>query len=1133
MRQDPFYNQIIEQLERRLDPDVFESCAADLLREVYPTLVPISGGGDAGMDGAIADGEGEPFPLVTTTSSRVLANLDSNLKSYLKEGGTRRKVVLATSQALTATKIRHLYRRASELGFVLINVHHQEDFANRLYHRPKWCKELLGLVGQLDALSRIPKTTRSQMSHTIVGREEIQAWLLETEEDCLLVGQPASGKTLLLQELTEHKNAYFVNSNDSSAIVREVRAKDPAVLIVDDAHLRLEILVELGQIRRETGASFLILASCWPSFQIIVKLRMSLLDCNMRHLELLTRNEIVQVVKNSGIAGPSRLVHEIVNQSEGRPGLAVTLSQLCLIGGVPEVIRGDAIFAALLDIFDRLALRHEANTIIATIALGGDFGLPIATVSTLLDYKISEVLEVVTKLENSGIIVETPRQNLAIRPEALRHALVKNVFFKGAMSYPVQHLLEKMPNQDDLATTLIGSKARGANISAQLLMPIIENCISSRVWDDYAWLGQEQALWVFTKHPEKFLDVKNALLHHIPEQAIPIMLKAAIGDNRPLHAHPDHPLRFIKDWVQAATHEDEGSLRKRTALLNAVCHWLDQGEDIQIGLVALEAAMSPKFDFTRSDPGSGMNITFHRGLLPLNEIVKIQGFWPKILKTLKGINISDWRPVQRLVRDWAYRGFVKAEVPEDVSEVLQQAACQMVSDIVSLAPQNFAIIHWALQLAKIFKFHLDAPIDRDFIVLYPLREDDDWQTIEKKQRQEVSNLAQKWAKQEPILIARKLASFENSAREAEQISTRWSQLLSQYIADSVDKVMPWLKALLTENVPADLIEPFLVKVATTKEEPWEIIIKSCLENSYYKGIASATILSLIDPPLDLLQQTLEGLGNYNELVKVLCLRNRVSENVLKLLFQHPDSSIRGSAAYGEWFAHPEGLVKSEVYGLWQDVFLTDVANDIHMAHLVKCVLIEKPSLALRWLENYILCDNNAWDLLYFRDSINVAINAVDIETRKQILLQVPHRYFDTDKMLCCLIGDNLDLYQALLSSNELKQFHLSPLARASDDEWCRNSKAELDNIWIEMAKLALQSGYTTLEVVRAVHGGMYFWSGDESDMWNFWGNQFDKLCLNDDELIRQVGAVGRKLAEEHKHVALNQERHEAVYGRLS
>ena len=53
---DEFYQRIIAGLSGSLDADLFEHCACDLLREAYPTLAPIKGGSDSGMDGAIADG---------------------------------------------------------------------------------------------------------------------------------------------------------------------------------------------------------------------------------------------------------------------------------------------------------------------------------------------------------------------------------------------------------------------------------------------------------------------------------------------------------------------------------------------------------------------------------------------------------------------------------------------------------------------------------------------------------------------------------------------------------------------------------------------------------------------------------------------------------------------------------------------------------------------------------------------------------------------------------------------------------------------------------------------------------------------------------------------------------------------
>jgi hypothetical protein len=81
MTRDPLYRDLITRLNGPLDPEAFERCAADLLRNEFPTLVPIRGGSDAGMDGAIADPQGPAYPLVSTTDDDVIGNFTKSLTS--------------------------------------------------------------------------------------------------------------------------------------------------------------------------------------------------------------------------------------------------------------------------------------------------------------------------------------------------------------------------------------------------------------------------------------------------------------------------------------------------------------------------------------------------------------------------------------------------------------------------------------------------------------------------------------------------------------------------------------------------------------------------------------------------------------------------------------------------------------------------------------------------------------------------------------------------------------------------------------------------------------------------------------------------------------------------------------------
>jgi hypothetical protein len=100
MFRDPFYRAIIERLNGPLHEEAFERCAQDLLRTVYPTLVPIRGGSDAGMDGITADLDDNQLVLIATVGTHVQRNLTASLKSMLKNGVRCRSVISATPRKL-------------------------------------------------------------------------------------------------------------------------------------------------------------------------------------------------------------------------------------------------------------------------------------------------------------------------------------------------------------------------------------------------------------------------------------------------------------------------------------------------------------------------------------------------------------------------------------------------------------------------------------------------------------------------------------------------------------------------------------------------------------------------------------------------------------------------------------------------------------------------------------------------------------------------------------------------------------------------------------------------------------------------------------------------------------------------
>jgi hypothetical protein len=634
MIRDPFYCEITDRLGGPLDPESFERCAQDLLREVYPALVPIRGGSDAGMDGAIADGEGRAYPLVCTTSEQVLRNLKRSLRRYQEEGGPRRKVVCATSQALTQRRRNNLEAAAEEQGFVLLNVHDRAAVADLLYHSPKWCSELLNLSGEPPALSIVPSTIRPMMGNALIGRDFESRWIADAEGDRLVVGQPGCGKTHLLRTIAKQKGWLFVVSHDVGRIAQAIRSQNPEALIVDDAHGSLELLDELRRLREEIRADVPIVATCWPGAKDEVSETLGVSTNRVCEIRPLTRPQMLNVLKDIGISGPDRLVYEILNQAEGRPGLAATLAYFCREGDVRAVVLGDALARSVRFTFERL-VGPGAMEITAALALGGRTGMSMQAAATGFGCPEADIRRDAIGLAAGGVLYDVGLNKLSVRPEELRHVLVRDVFFSGATSLDVASFFAGVDSVDELALTLIGARGLGAEIPSELFTQVLEYSRSEKVWQSYAWLGPTESRHALNRRGESATALARPALQHVPDLAVPLLLQAAITDKRPRHAFPDQPLRLIHDWVMSALPGSGEPVRRRTALLDATRKWLETGGDQRIGLEALADALHPGFEYHRADPVLGRTVTFSRGLLTAEELRLLGPLWQSVADTLR------------------------------------------------------------------------------------------------------------------------------------------------------------------------------------------------------------------------------------------------------------------------------------------------------------------------------------------------------------------------------------------------------------------------------------------------------------------------------------------------------------------
>jgi len=1117
LKRDPFYQQIIERLKGPLDPDSFEECCADILRADFPALVPVRGGSDAGMDGAIADETGLPFPLICTTGKNVIGNLTKNITSYVENGGERRKAVFATSQELTPKKRKNLEDRAKELGFALVQTYSQSAIADRLYHNHHWCKELLGLTGDPPPLSVIPLKTRPLLGNTLIGRERDIKWVEETKGDRLLVGQPGSGKTFLLHIFAKQAGGLFVIKRDCSAIAPAIRMWRPKALIVDDAHIDTKFLVELRQLREDIGASFEIIATCWPNAQEKVANSLNLPASHIHTLDLLTRDEIVEVVKSAGIQGPLELIREIVNQAQGRPGLAVTLVYFCLNGAVQKVALGDALSGSILSTFEPL-VGTKARVILAAFAIGGDSGMSIKTVAESLRQSAIDIHHIVTELASGGVITEIRHTNtLSVNPAILRFALVRDTFFKGPTSLDPITLIENAQDLAQVVSTLIGAKFRGAQVPPHLLLSILEKARSEDAWNHYAWLGKDEANTVLERHPELLIKVARAALHKTPEKAIPLLVKAAVGDERQLSSATDHPLRLISDWIKESYPGSGEVIKRREILLKVIKDILSKSADPSTCLKTLSFVFSLEYERHTSDPGLGRTITFTHGPVTRDEVRSIGKFWPEALAMIRKIKNPDLVLVLEVIRKIAFPGI--SNTYEGFSEVRKEIVVQMLRDLLSMPKVGPGLLHRIIGIARRLEINLRITLNKEFEVLYPFEELDDWQAAQKRQRKAVIKLAKKWEKLSCNQVVKKIALLESEAKIVGINYPRWMPTLCWEIAQRVERRLPWINEMIKSKIDGELISPFLREAAKNEESGWKKTAFECLGSKNLRLIAIQILLTLQSAPLYLVKKALQNIEGFAQTIRMLSYSKEIPEKTLALLLQHPDPLIAGNAAIGEWQGDPKGKVRDGLKKEWAKAVLRINYYDYWLGEILK----NDPELSFKWLKAHIAQEGHHEMLRVYKS----AITPLDKNKRQELLKLVPNELWRRE-IVDFIVGDSLELYQILLKDKGKKDLHLLTLHGFKEDTIGEETWEE--ESWIAKAKLALDAGYTTEDIANAIFLFGWSLSGNESDMWSRWIARYDRLLSNDDPRIQKVGEIGKAKALKNLELALKDERREAIYG---
>ncbi len=1113
MSRDWFHQQIVERLARPLDRDLFEECAADILRADFSTLVPICGGQDAGMDGAIADGQGAPLPLISTTAVDVLDNLRKSLKSYRDKPGARDSAVLATSQELTQKRRQNLEAEAKKFGVTLFQIYTRSAIAHRLYREPRWCRALLGLTGDPPALSSVPVSSRPLVGDRLVGRQEDLEWLRQTDGDRILVGQPGSGKTFVLHRFAQEANGLFLVSNDMGRVAEAIRQDQPAVIMVDDAHSNLELLSKLRHIRTELEADFHILAACWPSERNSVQHRLEQPSSQVHELPLLTRDEIVEVVKLAGVEHPTQLVREIVNQAEGRPGLAVTLTRLCLQGDVRDVVLGDALKREVYGAFGR-RLGSETVDCLAAFAIGGDSGMSWEEVANLLGKPPIDVRSALINLADGGLIRDVREGFVSIRPEILRHALLRDVFFHGPAPLSIGPFLQAVPDITESARTLIGASRIDADVPDDMLLTTLKRVDSVKAWEEYAWLGRRESENVLNERRDLVIELAHPLLWHAPERVLPVLLDKAIGDKRPLHSTVHHPLRSIQDWIKNVHPSRALSIPRRRVLLEAVQKWLASGRDRDVGAEALAIAFYPAFQCHEIDAGAGMTWTLTSGTLPLDQLEQVFTMWVTACECLHLYPPENWSPICTLVQSWIYPGANGPfSPPTETYNRMIEIAQEMLKDVIAIAHEHQGVLYWAREIAHNLHLDLEIPLEADVQVLFPFEgyDHENRDSLRRAQGAQVRRLADSWSSQDPAETAARLIRIRGEMKSVPHVWPDYLSTLCDELAQRVASPTRWARQMVDIGCTPDLVFPFLAHAMRQRETGYEELLRNQLASQEHRLGAALVILRTEQPPTVLLDRALDSISGAEKHIHTECMCGRVPEfNVLQLL-RHADSKIAGAAAIGEWQAEPRERVRNTLHNDWRAAIIRETCHTYELRKILRA----DSELAEEWLMARL--DDESDKLYINADVVDAAVAALNIAARRRVLSSLPESHV-IGRLVKALVEENLELYELLLDNPRLRAFHLYPLEGLGGETWIR------------MAKMALDCGYPHASVVGAGFTCTEVWSGKESQKYQWWIDRFQRLCAHEDCDIRRIGEEGLKIAKARQDWALQRERNEEIYG---
>jgi len=1118
---DRLYNDIVTALEALNDGNKFQSCACDLLRKDYPRLVPISGGGDAGSDGRAHQTDGQIIQLISTTQDSVISNLDGSLEEAKRKSQESHGVLLATSRRLSPVQKRNLTERTAAFGKTLLGIYDQEAFVNLLYHDAHWRMELLGLAGTPPALSSVPVNLRTASDLVLVGRDTELAEVVKTERDLVVAGQPGSGKTHLLAAAAKQAGGLFLVRDDPTEIANDLRRMQPTRVIVDDAFSRLDLLKSLCQTRRSLSLKFHIVASCWPDQDAAIAALLDVTGAPVVRLEPLLPKTIKEIINAMQIAGPDHVVAEIIHQAAGKPGLAVTLCRLCWRNGTQALFSGEALARDV-----RLSVEAPAGVgaaeMLAHFALAGKSGLTVDAVALATGVPGIHVRRQAEVMSMAGVLEVAEESRLTVTPARLGQALVRDVFGRPpALDWT--KLITVVPSREDLLETVIAAGLLGGRIDPAKLQTLVAEVStgSSRegeLVELYARLGAAESRWVLTHRPMMLQRAAEPLLEHIPDEAIPALLREEMAETGPLPSRRE-ALKELRKWIDDMGDREE-SIPRRGKLL---CHLEKIAGEVGAPRVLLGGAghvLATGFEWHRSVPGDPYQFSLVNGVISPAMAEAIARFWPRVRTLLTGLPRAEALRLGEIVRDWVHPGSGMVKTSDELKAACRRQAAIMFDELVARYAAQWTVVRKFEFLADDLGRKLPASGTLADRLFPPDRRHYEPGAVALSEA-EARQLTAEWLARGPApeLITEWVGTDRDACRDG-VAHTNLSRTVANLVAEQTPDPGRWLTPLIAAGANVYVVEPFLERCCAESDEVRRAFVGSHPPDSPYRILAVEHLVRGI-PADDALWQGHTPLPN--EIlgpIENLVARDLVPEPTLAALMSRHGAVIARGVATQLWTAEPEGEIPPALWAGWKEAIITHARDDHELPDIAR----RHPEIAAAWIKRRL---NLSWQERYHEGHVDSfhcfpgMMAALPLAVRRDL---IDHFAMDNHQggVLDALVGADLDLFRHALNRPETRKLLLS----------CLGLPGNPLTYWSERALLLLDAGFTENDVLRAsdlIGGG---WTGPTSRHHDERRKSFLPLLEHPDARIQRIGRAADEYLKTTADRERIEERRKAVKGEI-